>query len=200
MRRNILIRHTTLLLLSIALLLVPANFYATPTPPPAPLAPLQANIGFNGFFAADRAQKGRTVQAAIVMDIPQGYHVNSNRPLAKYAIPTVLRVQSSGGVRTGAISYPRSTVRRFSFSEEQLAVYEGKAVLRFNVIIPASFNSGDAELRAQIKFQSCNDEVCFPPATREVTMRIGVVGASESVRRINGEIFGGGGGRGRRRG
>ena len=114
----------------------------------------------------------------------------------------MLRVQSSGGVRTGAINYPRSTVRRFSFSEEQLAVYEGKAVLRFNVTIPANFNSGDAELRAQIKFQSCNDEACFPPVTREVTLRIGVGGANESGRRINGEIFGGsgGGGRGRRRG
>jgi DsbC/DsbD-like thiol-disulfide interchange protein len=158
---------------------------------------VQANIGVNGVFAADKAQKGRTVQAAIVMDIPQGYHVNSNRPLAKYSIPTVLKVESGNGVRVSPISYPRSNVRRFSFSKEQLAVYEGKAVLRFNVTVPANFNAGETELRAQLRFQSCNDEACFPPVSREVTMRINVVGANESTRRINGEFFGGGG---RRRG
>ena len=195
MRRNVLLRDTTRILLSTLLLLAPATFYATPTL--TLLAPVQANIGVNGFFAVDKAQKGRTVQAAIVMDIPQGYHVNSNRPLAKYAIPTALKVQGSDGLRVSPVSYPRSNVRRFSFSQEQLAVYEGKAVLRFNVTVPANFNAGDAELRAQLRFQSCNDEACFPPVSREVTMRISVAGANESVRRINGEVFGGGG---RRRG
>jgi hypothetical protein len=191
-----LTRHITRLLLSITLLLIPTIFYAMPKP-----APVQANIGVNGFFAADKAQKGRIVEAAIVMDIPQGYHVNSNRPLAKYSIPTVLKVQGNGGVRVSPVSYPRSNVRRFSFSEERLAVYEGKAVLRFNVTVPANFDSGTMELRTQLRFQSCNDEACFPPVSREITLHIAVVGANESIKRINGEFFGGGGGgRGRHKG
>jgi hypothetical protein len=47
------------------------------------------------------------------------------------------------------------------------------------------------ELRARLKYQSCNDEACFPPATREIKLPIAVVGANESVKRINGRIFGG---------
>jgi DsbC/DsbD-like thiol-disulfide interchange protein len=175
-----------------ALLLVPVNFYATTTAiTPTPTARAQADIGLNGFFATDKAQRGRTVQAAIVVDIPGGYHVNSNRPLGKYAIPTVLKIEAPGGVRISAVSYPRANVRRFSFSNEQLAVYEGRAVLRFNVTIPANFDEGVTELRARLKYQSCTDDTCFPPETREVKMPIAIVGANESVKRINGQIFGG---------
>ena len=172
------------------LLLIPVNFYAVTAT--APLAAAQANLGINGFFSADKAQRGRTIQAAVVVDIPGGYHVNANKPLGKYAIPTVLKIEAPGGVRISPISYPRASVRRFSFSNEQLAVYEGRAVLRFNITIPANFDSGVTELRARLRYQSCTEDTCFQPVTREITMPIAVVGAGDPVKRINGQIFGGG--------
>lgn len=185
MRRKALIRSTALFLLASVLLIVPADFYAAPQP----------NIGVNGFFAVDKAQRGRTILAAVVLDIPAGYHVNSSRPLSKFAIPTTLRVESQDGIKIGIISYPRATVRHFSFSKDQLAVYEGKAVMRFSITIPANHEIGITELRAHVKFQSCNDEMCFPPQTRELTLPIAVVDTKDSVSRINAGIFGGSGGR-----
>ncbi|HYY58020.1 MAG TPA: protein-disulfide reductase DsbD domain-containing protein [Pyrinomonadaceae bacterium] len=173
------------------LLLIPVNFYAVASTAP-PLAAAQASLGINGFFSADKAQRGRTLQAAVVVDIPGGYHVNANKPLGKYAIPTVLKIEAPGGVRISPISYPRASVRRFSFSNEQLAVYEGRAVMRFNITIPANFDSGVTELRARLKYQSCTEDTCFQPVTREITMPIAVVGAGDPVKRINGQIFGGG--------
>ena len=188
MRSKGFIRRAALFFLIQALLLIPVNLHATPSTS----APAQSdNIGVNGFYAVDKGQRGRTVQAAIVVDIPGGYHVNANKPLGKYAIPTVLRIEAPGGVRISPVSYPRANVRRFSFSEERLAVYEGRTVLRFNVTIPANFNEGVTELRARLRFQSCTDDTCFPPETREIKMPIGIVGANESVKRINGQIFGG---------
>lgn len=187
MRRTTLIRPTALLLLTITLLFIPATFYAGPRARPA----AQANIGLNGFFAADKAQRGRTLQAAVVVDIPSGYHVNANKPLGKYAVPTVLRIEAPGGVRVSPISYPRPSVRSFSFSNEQLAVYEGRVVMRFNVTIPANFDQGVTELRVRLRYQSCTDDTCYQPETREITMPIGVVAANQSVKRINGQIFGG---------
>src|SRR5215210_1371969 len=188
MRSKSFILRAALFLLIQALLLIPVNLHATPTAN----APAQSdNIGVNGFFAADKAQRGRTVQAAVVLDIPGGYHVNANKPLGKYAIATVLRIEAPGGVRISPVSYPRANMRSFSFSNEQLAVYEGRAVLRFNVTSPANHDAGVTELRARLKFQSCTDDTCFPPETREIKMPIGIVGANESVKRINGQIFGG---------
>ncbi|HYP02590.1 MAG TPA: protein-disulfide reductase DsbD domain-containing protein [Pyrinomonadaceae bacterium] len=154
----------------------------------APVAQ-QPNIGVNGFFAADKAQRGRSVEAAVVLDIPRGFHVNANRA-AKFSIPTVVKIDAPKGLRVGAVAYPRGVVRRLGFSKEALSLYEGRTVMRFQIIVPANFQTGLTELRAKVTYQSCNDEVCFPPTTREVKLGINVVGANESVRRINGQYFG----------
>jgi hypothetical protein len=187
MRRKLFTRRITPLMLAAILMLVPASFSASP-----PIAPVQPNIGLNSFFSTDKAQRGRTVQAAIVMEIPRDFHVNANKPLGKYAVPTTVRVEAPGGIKVSPVTFPRSTVRSFSFSQEKLAVYENRVVMRFSVTIPANYEPGVVELRARVKYQSCTNEVCFPPVTRDVTMPIGIVGANESVRRINPQLFGGG--------
>ncbi|HEV2708457.1 MAG TPA: protein-disulfide reductase DsbD N-terminal domain-containing protein [Pyrinomonadaceae bacterium] len=166
---------------------------ATPKAVAAAAAVVQSdNIGVNGFFNVNRAQRGRAFQGAIVMEIPQGLHVNSNRPLGKYAVPTTVKVDAPDGMRVGAVSYPRAQVRSFAFSNgERLAVYEGRAIMRFNVTVPANFPQGVHDLRVRVRFQSCSDTVCYPPVTRTLTLPIGIVGATDPVQRINGRYFGG---------
>ena len=160
--------------------------------PPAAFSPAQgANIGVNGFFATDKAQQGRALQAAIVLDIPQGFHVNANRVTSKFSVPTVVKVEAPKGVRVGPVSYPRGKMQRLSFSNETLALYEGRPVMRFTVSVPAGYKDGLMELRAQVRYQSCNNEVCYPPTSREVKLGIAVVGPTERVRRINQQFFGG---------
>ena len=165
---------------------LPVAFHAAPLPEP--------NIGVNGYYAHDKAQRGRTLQAAIVMEIPGGYHVNANRPLGKYAIPTSLKIDAPRGVNIGPVIYPRAIVRRLkAVNNEPLAVYEGRAILRFSVTVPANYQGGEVVLKARLRYQSCNDEVCFPPATRELDLAIAIVGRDTPVNHINGQYFGGGG-------
>jgi DsbC/DsbD-like thiol-disulfide interchange protein len=149
------------------------------------------NIGINGYFATDKVQKGRAVQAAVVIDIPSGYHINSNKPLESFLIPTSLKVDASSDVRVGAVLYPRAALRKFKFSQKQLAVYENKVILRFNVTVPANYSGGSVDLKARLRLQSCNDEVCFPPKNFDQNMRIDVTGANDRVKRVNGWVFGG---------
>jgi Disulphide bond corrector protein DsbC len=197
MRRKIFTRRAALALLAaLQLLFVPANFYSTPVAAAPRLNTVQPNIRINGFLSLDKVQRGRTAQAAVVMDIPHGYHVNSNRPLNKFSVPTSLKIDGPGGIRISPVSYPRGQVRKFSFSEDSVAVFEGRAVLRFNVSVPANYRTGVTQLRVRLRFQSCTDEVCFPPATREINLPLTVIGADETSRSINRQIFGGG----RRRG
>jgi len=161
-----------------------AIFQAAPEPQP--------NIGVAGYYASNNAQRGRTVQAAIVIDIPSGYHVNANRPLGKYAIPTSLKIEAPRGVTVGPVIYPRGLVRKLKAgNNEPLALYETKAILRFNLTVPADYNSGEVVLKARLRYQSCNDEVCFPPKSQEIDMGIGVVGPNDRVQRANGWVFGG---------
>lgn len=155
----------------------------------------QADVGVKGFYATNKAQQGRAVQAAVVLDIPDGYHVNANKVANKFSIPTTVKLDAPAGVRVSAVSFPRGTVRKLKFSEEPLALYEGRAVARFTVTFPANFATGETELRARVRYQACNNEICYPPATREITMPVAVVATTEVVKPINKQVFGGGGGR-----
>jgi DsbC/DsbD-like thiol-disulfide interchange protein len=188
-------RLATLSLL-LAALLMPPSYTATPPAASAPEpAPQANNVGINGFFSVEPAQRGSTFQAAIVLDIPRGLHVNSNRPLGKYAVPTTVRIDAPRGLRVSSVSYPRGATRTFRFggaAAERLSVYEGRAIIRFNVTVPAGQEVGVARIRANVQFQSCSDEVCFPPARRELTLPIVIVNRDTPSRRINQRYFGSG--------
>lgn len=194
MRRRIFTRCVAVLFCAAVLFSSPTVLDARVRATRANYAPSVAqsnNIGVNGFFSVNKAQRGRTFRGAVVLDIPGGYHVNANRPLGKYAVPTTVKIDAPRGVRVGPVSFPRAVVRRPKFSQgEALALYEGRAVMRFNVSVPANQPEGVVEFRVRVRFQACTDEVCYPPATREFTLPIGVVGANDRVERINGRIFG----------
>lgn len=154
---------------------------AAPTPEP--------NISVVGYFATDKAQKGKPVRVAIVIDVPSGYHINSNRPLESYLIATSVKVEPENGLRAGVVTYPRPVMRTFKFSNKQLSVYEGQARLKFSISIPANYSEGSAKIKARVRLQSCNDEVCFPPKNYDLNLGIDVVGATDRVHATNGWAF-----------
>jgi DsbC/DsbD-like thiol-disulfide interchange protein len=113
--------------------------------------------------------KGEKVRGTILMNIPGGLHVNSNRPSSEYAIPTVVTIRSSG-VRLGRVTYPRGRNRKFQFSENSINVYEGRVSFPFTVTVPENFRGKTIRVNASVKYQACTDEVCYPPKTKNIVL------------------------------
>jgi DsbC/DsbD-like thiol-disulfide interchange protein len=168
--KSINLRRFTQFLLITSVLSFPTTFAAAPSPQSAP------NIGVSGSLSVDPIRRGRSAQAVVVMDIPAGFHVHSNRPLEKFLIATQLQVEAPKGVRVGSVVYPRALLRDLKFSKSKVAVYEGRTTMRFNVTVPANFGSDSTEVKARLRYQSCNDEVCFPPQSREVKIPVRIRG------------------------
>ena len=162
------LRPALQVLLIVAFLSAPSSLYSASAPQSAP------NIGINGSLSANKIQRGRNVQATLVMDIPSGYHINSSRPLERFLIPTQVKVEAPRGIRVGLVSYPRAVLRSFKFSKSRVSVYEGRATMRFNVTVPRDASSGSKEIKIRLRYQSCNDEVCFPPQQRELSLWLNV--------------------------
>jgi DsbC/DsbD-like thiol-disulfide interchange protein len=161
-------RFLVQLTLTAAILIVPGSFFATPLPQSTP------NIPVNASLASNKISRGRTVQGSVVMDIPSGYHVNSNRPLEKYLIASQLQFEAPAGVRVGPILYPRPILRSLKFSQSKVSVFEGHTAMRFTVAVPASFKGNSVELKGRLRYQACSDDVCFPPKTAEVKLWLNV--------------------------
>lgn len=122
-----------------------------------------------GSIGNGTVKRGGAARGTVVLNIPGGLHVNSNRPNNEYAIPTVVRVSSSDA-KLSAVSYPRGASRKFGFSEKPISVYEGRAAFGFNVTVPANFKGSTIRVRAVVRYQACNDEACFPPREKEITL------------------------------
>ncbi len=149
-------------------LLLPAPLRSNPLPQSA------ADVTVSGSIAPDKIKKGRLVKGSVVIDIPKGLHVQSSKPLDKYLIATKLDVETPSGMKVGPISYPRAVMRNLKFSKGAVAVYEGRAIVRFNVTVPANYGGSSGEIKGKLRFQACNDDACFPPVTREVKMWLNV--------------------------
>jgi len=133
------------------------------------------NIAPQLSLTTQEVQRGRVVRASIVLTIPAGYHVNAHNPVSRFALPTKIDVEAPSGIRIGAITYPKAIVRRFNFSGDRLGVYEHSAVIRFSLIVPREQATGVGQLKVRLSYQSCSDEVCFPPSRREITIPITIV-------------------------
>jgi thioredoxin:protein disulfide reductase len=168
MKPSILAKPTTALLFLTAFAVAPSSFHSYPLPQSAPKIDVSASL------STARTQRRRTVLGSVILEIPSGYHINSSRPLEKFLIPTRVTVEAPKGIRLGPVSYPRAILRRFKFSKNRVSVYEGRATMRFNVSIPTNFAKGSVELKPRVRYQSCNDEVCFPPQTRELSIWLNV--------------------------
>jgi thiol:disulfide interchange protein DsbD len=147
-----------------AFLLIPAQLYAQSSD----------DVKVSGSLSPDRIKKGRTVKANVVMEIPNGLHVQSSKPLDKFLIATKLDVETPAGMKVGPITYPRALMRNLKFSKSKVAVYEGRAAITFPLTVPVSYSGGSTEIKGKLRFQACNDESCFPPVTREVKMWLNV--------------------------
>ena len=154
----------TRLLPLLFVLFIPATLYAQSA----------SDVNVSGSLAPDKIKKGRVVRGTVTIDIPSGLHVQSNRPLDKYLVATKLDLETPSGMKAGPVSYPRAMMRNLKFSKQAVAVFEGRAVLRFNVTVPPNYNGSSGEIKGKLRFQACNDDSCFPPQTREVKMWLNV--------------------------
>jgi thioredoxin:protein disulfide reductase len=108
---------------------------------------------------------GALVHGVVTATILSGWHINSNKPLDDFVIPSALSFDTATADLVSA-DYPPHTVRSFTFSGAQkLAVYEGTIRIPFTAKL-----SGGNSLNGKLHYQACNDTVCLPPRDAEVTI------------------------------
>lgn len=124
-------------------------------------------------LAKSTIARGSSAKGSVVLTIPEGLHVNSNKPDSEYAIPTTVRL-TGVGLKIGAVAYPQGTNRKFQFSESELNVYEGKISIPFTLTVPRGFRGKTLTAKALVRYQACTEQVCYPPRNKEVVVTAAV--------------------------
>ncbi|MDQ5844017.1 MAG: protein-disulfide reductase DsbD N-terminal domain-containing protein [Acidobacteriota bacterium] len=115
---------------------------------------------------------GSSSEAIVRLTIENGYHVNANPPTYPYLIATELVITPASGISSGALKYPPALSRQFPFAEQPLAVYEGETEIKAALKADKSATKGQQSLSAILRIQACDDQVCYPPGTIDLTIPV----------------------------
>lgn len=118
-------------------------------------------------------QRGATVEVPLKLDIRSGYHINSHTPSEDYLIPTNLNWEA-GSIKPQAVEYPKGESLRSEFAEKPLSVYSGTVTLKSKFTVSADAPQGRGMVAGKVRYQACNERMCLPPRTLEVSVPVKV--------------------------
>jgi hypothetical protein len=117
---------------------------------------------------------GSSGEAVLRLTVQNGYHINANPPTYPYLIATAVEIPAANGVTVGKVAYPKPLSRKFVFAEKPLAVYEGDAEIIATLKTDKSVKPGPQSLAAKLRIQACDEAVCYPPGTLDLTIPVRV--------------------------
>ena len=118
------------------------------------------------------AKRNAEVTAKIAVSLGPGYHVNSNAPHETYLIPLRL-TWTPAPLEVETVTYPKAHDEKYQFSPDQpLSVFTGNFDIATKFKAPADAAAGLAILAGKLKYQACNNTMCFPPKTVEIKLPV----------------------------
>ena len=120
------------------------------------------------------AKAGGMAEAKLKVELRSGYHCNSNTPSEDYLIPLTL-TWAPGPLESPQVAYPKAHMEKYTFSETPLSVYTGDFEIATKFKVAASANPGTAFVSGKLRYQACNDRMCLPPKTMDVSLPVEIV-------------------------
>jgi hypothetical protein len=117
---------------------------------------------------------GAAVDSALPLELRSGYHVNSNTPSDEYLIPLRL-TWNAGPLEATGFTFPKAQMGKYSFSEKPLSVYTGDFEIVTHFKAAADAAPGPAVLTGKLRYQACNNTMCLPPKTLDVSVPVEIV-------------------------
>jgi thiol:disulfide interchange protein DsbD len=131
---------------------------------------------------------GDELRLAVVVDIDEGWHINTDDPGDEFMVPTSLEWQLPEGWPEVVLDFPKGEEITFDFSDTPLSVWEEKVVLVGTVSVPADA-VGAVSLAVSVTAQACNNSQCLPPLAVKAGFDTEIAAAGASSQAINQELF-----------
>jgi thiol:disulfide interchange protein len=165
---------------AVALLIVaPALVFAQFRGPRADLNPL----------VESEVRAGGTTRAALEVRLPAQLHVQSNAPRDPALIPTELTFTPPAGVRATEIVFPKATDFQQAGLPQPLAVFEHEFAIGVQFAVAEGTAPGTIDVPGQLRYQACDDKVCYPPQTGEVRWTLTVVAPTARTTATRPDVF-----------
>jgi len=153
---------------------------AQPSPPVPTITPVVESTAVHA---------GRTERLAVRVGFPKGFHVQSNKPRDPDLIAATLRLTPPAGITVTEIVYPPSTDLKIAGLDQLAAVFGENFDIGAQVDVAPGAAVGDITIPAKLRYQACNETMCFPPKTLALEWKFRIAPASASVEKSRPEVF-----------
>jgi DsbC/DsbD-like thiol-disulfide interchange protein len=166
---------------TVALLLLGATAVtAQPGPPKAQATPL---------VETDGVHAGSSARVALRVRLPEGVHVQADRPRDPSLIPTILALEPPAGITVAEIVYPEPTDLKQAGQQQPLAVFGRNFTVGVRLTLGRALSPGALIVPARLRYQACDSTACFAPAQEETRWTLRIVPAGTPTPVQNAELF-----------
>jgi len=114
---------------------------------------------------------GQTVKLFVDVTPKPKMHVYA--PGAKDYLPIALELNSPGA-KAGKLTYPKSQDWYFEPTKEHVPVYQSPFRLTQDVTIDSSVKPGTLYVTGVLKYQACDDTICYKPMAEPIAWTLSV--------------------------
>ncbi len=140
---------------------------------------------------ADAAHAGTTFRVAVQARLEPGFHVNSQEPLEAFLIPTVLTLDPPEGLELAGLAWPTAILLSQAGADQPLAVFEETFAIGAALALDSGLAPGDYAVPGVLRYQACDETMCYLPATAPLDFTVTVVPAAQAVAPRHAELFAG---------
>ena len=140
-------------------------------------------------LSQDGVRPGELIKAAIILAVQPGYHINNNAPNDEFLFATTLTFDDNPNLEVVETYYPAGHRGRFAYSQTELIVYEGEAVLGAVIKAKAGIPPVPLKLKGTLSYQACDNTSCMPPKDLAFEITVPVVTAGKSSQDLHPEVF-----------
>ena len=140
-------------------------------------------------YQTDGAHAGDTFRMAVEVRLDEGYHVNSEAPIDPYLIPTSLILGPPEGIDVQKLAFPEASILLQAGIE--LVVFDEEFVIGVELAVADDVEPGEHVIPAVLRYQSCDENVCYAPTQEPFEFLVRVVASSSQPEPADAGLFGG---------
>ena len=127
---------------------------------------------FAAYASQDEIRPGNTVAVVADIVLPERMHLYA--PGSDYTAADLSIVETEH-VLQGALDLPEHEILYLEPIDESVPVYYGTAQLQRELSLSPAYRDETVSVDVMLSYQTCDDEICFPPADYRFTLDFDVV-------------------------
>src|SRR5687767_12655050 len=117
---------------------------------------------------------GGSARTAIIVRLPEGLHMNSDKPRDENLIPITVSMEAVPVVAGATAAFPDPLDLKQEGEPIPLRVFEREFAIGLQVNVTADAAAGAHKLPLRVRYQACDEKQCYLPVTAPLELNLSV--------------------------